>query len=483
MKKFFLWLLLALGLLAACGTPPNAATTPVQTNNASLVGGAPSASPTRAASPTHAAPTTASTKPPTTQPTSLPTSAPTRPIASPTSQPVQPSPSAAPVTVSPAPAASAMGSEILFLRGGVLIAYDVTAGSERQLAEGVYSFTATHDGAQIALVRGTGSSAELWLMNRDGSGLRQLTNNQRAEDTPRFAPDGQAIIFAAADADMMAGRTWADWSRWCRQSQVVVLDIASGSEQSMGAGCDPAISPDGKRIAFATAPSSLEQSSTADMPLAFGNAIRLVNRQGQNGWNFATAGDPAKNDSGRLVFAPAWSPDGRQLAYQRFVGYQALTDVLYTEMGNSFEGKGKKIDLGPGWMLAPRFAPNSTQIANIDYNAGDARGFEGYEIWSVRLLGLNGQRSLAMPEGETDFAASEVDRLYRAQVAAWSPDGASLAVQLPTGWQPGLAENEPLFGEEKPGELWLWKPGQQPEQKLADNIDFASQIMWLPATK
>jgi Tol biopolymer transport system component len=262
---------------------------------------------------------------------------------------------------------------------------------------------------------------------------------------------------------------------------VLLLDLASGQERALGAGCDPAFSPDGKRVAFATAPSRVEDSSSPDAPLGVGNAIRLVNRQGQNGWNFATAGDPAKPEGGKVVFAPAWSPDGRQLAYQRFVGYQALVDILYTEIGNSFAGKGQKIAFGAGWLLSPRISPVGGLLANIDNNDSDARGWGGYEQWSVEVMRLGGQRNVALPEGPTELASTSIDQLARAQQVAWSPDGVTLAVQLPSGWQPNLQQNEPLFTEAKAGELWRWVPGRQSPQKLTDNVDFASPLLWLPA--
>lgn len=448
-----------------------------QTNNVAMTGAA-TAKPTSQQEPT----TTRAAATPTAQAQQTSSTATTQPTAQPTT--AQPTPTSAQTQSAPtSQPAPTLGSEIVFLRGGTLVAYDVMAQSERQVADNVRTFVATPDGRMLALVRGAGVASELWLVNRDGSGLRQLTTNQRAEDTPAFAPDGQALVFAAGPADLQAGHTWLDWSRWCLQSEVVLLTIANGQEQSFGPGCDPAFSPDGKRIAFATAPTRVEDSSAPDGPLAYNNAIRLINRQGQNGWNFATAGDPAKPTTGRLVFAPAWSPDGRQIAYQRFVGYQALTDVLYTEIGRSFEGKGKQIDFGAGWLLAPRFAPSNGQIAIIDNNAGDARGWGGYEQWSVRVIRAEGQRQMALPQGATNLGSTMVGTLARAQQVAWSPDGATLAVQLPSGWQPNAAENEPLFTQETSGEVWRWQPGQPPSQKLISNVDFASSLVWLPAVQ
>jgi hypothetical protein len=50
----------------------------------------------------------------------------------------------------------------------------------------------------------------------------------------------------------------------------------------------------------------------------------------------------------------------------------------------------------------------------------------------------------------------------------------------PADWHPDLSGNQPVGDEERPGELWLWTPGQPPAKKLVDGVDFASPVAWLP---
>ena len=45
------------------------------------------------------------------------------------------------------------------------------------------------------------TSLELFVMNRDGSGLRQVTKNGAANFAPYFTPDGRQIVFASNAAD------------------------------------------------------------------------------------------------------------------------------------------------------------------------------------------------------------------------------------------------------------------------------------------
>jgi Tol biopolymer transport system component len=269
------------------------------------------------------------------------------------------------------------------------------------------------------------------------------------------------------------------WSAWCVNSEVRLLSLNDVNEASFGPGCDPSFSPDGKRIAYATPPNGAQEGS----PLrGIQNTIRLINRQGQNGWNFAVAdggaGDnPAK--SGLLVYAPAWSPDGGRIVYHRFLGYQALVDLDLTEIAGSFDGKGKPIDSGAGWLLPARFAPDRQSVAITEHNPGDARGFGGYDNWAVTVTSLGGSREIALPTGALTAVGQRVDRLPRGQAAAWSPDGAALVVELPPGWNPNLSPDEPVNADGQPGEIWRWQPGSAPAELLVQGVDFASPLAWL----
>jgi hypothetical protein len=469
-------LLLAALILAGCA--PRAA-------NSIPTPPAPTSPPPTAPPPTGrptVAPTAAPTEPPTAQPTEPPTVAPTEP---PTAQPTEPptaQPTVAPtVTLAPAQAAPA---QILFLREGDLVGLDVATGQEDLLAEGVTGFAATPDGALLALTRGEGAAGEIWALRRASGELWQLTANDRAESTLSWAPDGSALAYSSAPAPHPFPPDWQSWSEWCGAAEARLIElpaneqpVAAGAERVLGAGCEPAFGPDGRRIVFATAP-------TGDVAeLAFtgaNNTLRMVNRQGANGWSLAIA-DGSSQAQGYLVYSPAWSPDAGQVGYQRFLGYQALVDINLVEAGSSYQRNGAPIGLGAGWMLPPQYGPGGDMLAVTEHNFSDARGFSGYDIWQTIVLRLGEPSQVMLPSQELTMGAVEVERLRRATAAAWSPDGAALAVTLPAGWQPGLEPNEPLFPAMEPGELWRWRPGAEPEAKLAEGVQFGSPLLWLPA--
>jgi len=82
------------------------------------------------------------------------------------------------------------------------------------------------------------SWCELWMMNVDGSGLRQMTTGHHQDTGPRFTPDGRSIYFVSnREGD----------------AQVHVMPIDGGEPRALtsfpGGVSDPVMSPDGRYLA------------------------------------------------------------------------------------------------------------------------------------------------------------------------------------------------------------------------------------------
>lgn len=141
---------------------------------------------------------------------------------------------------------------------------------------------------RIAFHSDRGGDFDIYVMNADGSGVTQLTNNTYPEFDPIFSPDGKRIAFGRYDG--------ADF-------EVVVIN-ADGSGVSQltdnGANDFPAAwSPDGTRIVF-------NSDRTGH------NEIFVMNADGSQVQQLTHVVD------GSLVgdFATAWSPDGSKIAFQ-----------------------------------------------------------------------------------------------------------------------------------------------------------------------
>src|SRR4051812_40877036 len=128
---------------------------------------------------------------------------------------------------------------------------------------------------------------EVWVMNADGSGQRQVTFNALDEDWPAWSPDGEKIVFY----------------RWYGDENLDVLTIrANGSgerrlTESPGVWEHDAVwSPDGREIAFARGP--------AGAP----NDIYKMNPDGSHVQRLTFT--PDRNEQ-----RPDWSSDGRRIAF------------------------------------------------------------------------------------------------------------------------------------------------------------------------
>ena len=53
------------------------------------------------------------------------------------------------------------------------------------------------DGSRIAFTSSRDGNQEIYYMNRDGSGLRRVTNSPTIDVTPTWSPTGQQIAFVS----------------------------------------------------------------------------------------------------------------------------------------------------------------------------------------------------------------------------------------------------------------------------------------------
>ena len=112
--------------------------------------------------------------------------------------------------------------------------------------------TVSPDGRQVAfragdLVEANGDE-ELYVMNADGTDVRQLTHNSDFDSAPAWSPDGTRIAFEHADAATLGGPEEKDvFVMNADGSDVQQLTASPGTDEG------PIWSPDGTKIAFSSA--------------------------------------------------------------------------------------------------------------------------------------------------------------------------------------------------------------------------------------
>ena len=103
-----------------------------------------------------------------------------------------------------------------------------------------------------------------------------------------------------------------------------------------------------------------------------------------------------------LNILPAWSPDGRSLAY---VSYRAgVPDVFRASI---FEGRSTNLTGGAGQSFAPSFSPDGKRVAYASSRSGNM------EIWVANADGTGARKLTSSPAADT--------------APTWSPTGAEIA--------------------------------------------------------
>jgi TolB protein len=114
-----------------------------------------------------------------------------------------------------------------------------------------------------------------------------------------------------------------------------------------------------------------------------------------------------------LNILPAWSPDGRSLAY---VSYrQGVPDVFRASI---FEGRSANLTGGAGQSFAPSFSPDGKRIAYASTRSGNM------EIWMANADGSAARKLTSSPAGDT--------------APSWSPTGAEIAFTSDRSGSPQL---------------------------------------------
>ena len=200
-----------------------------------------------------------------------------------------------------APAWSPDGRKIAFgsNRGGNSDIYVMnTDGSRRRnLTRNLANesaFAWSPDGRKIAFLSDRGGNWDVYVMTADGSGLRRLTRgNALPSAPPAWSPDGRRIAFV---------------SERDGNAEIYVVNADRTGQRNLtrdpGYEGDPAWSPDGRKIAFASGSRSCMSGPRA----CVGNTeVYVMNADG--------SGKRRLTRVPRDDFAPAWSPDGRRIAF------------------------------------------------------------------------------------------------------------------------------------------------------------------------
>ena len=187
------------------------------------------------------------------------------------------------------------------------------------------------NGQHIAFTSSRDGNLEIYVMDADGNNQRNLTNSPHLDWYPSWSPDGKRIAFVS---NKKGGLEIKDGNL-----EIYVMDASGDNQRNLTNNrrhdTDPAWSPDGKHISYA---------STID-----GN--REIYVMDANGGNRRNLTKSPKSDS-----EPSWSPDGKRIA---FVSNRDGNDEIYVmdaDGGNQRNlTNNPHADTDPAW-FDPAFA-------------------------------------------------------------------------------------------------------------------------------
>jgi Tol biopolymer transport system component len=304
-------------------------------------------------------------------------------------------------------------SDVMWLRGGRRVTEIASRGvlswidsettrgtSEQKLSSTVSNATMAYSpaarGTAAALVEGNEQSDTLELLR--ASGTRPIVIDTfpdiHGPPTPVWSPDGQTLAYTRPKGthdSTTVGPVTAGPDR------IVLVNISTGKRRIITAGNrgagDPLFSPNGKSILYTE---------------GSGNYVALDVTPARGG--------PARQIASNLsLVSPAWSPDGRNIA---FTGYIKGDGQPYLFVLNVQTGRLRRL-AGSMQLITPAWSPDSKEIA--------------FATWSTALVPTPpqgyGAVEVIAPNGT---GARVLTRSPNSQTSdlTWSPDGSQIAFTL-----------------------------------------------------
>jgi TolB protein len=223
-------------------------------------------------------------------------------------------------------------------------------GSEQSKLGSGYSPSWSADGSMVAFERSTedvqGNYGEdIYVMDADGTDVRQITSGQAFDHSPSFSPDGETIAFIRETYEESTDTFTADiFTIKLDGTELTNLtQTATKYEESV------VFSPDGSKIAFTRYG-------------RYGSEIFVMDSDG------STAPENLTNTRRVEEYHPDWSPNGRRIAFTTYRFEEPRRGGQFEENAEisvmRSDGTRKKdLTESPALEVYPSFSPDGTRIS------------------------------------------------------------------------------------------------------------------------
>ncbi|MCO6509427.1 MAG: PD40 domain-containing protein [Aridibacter famidurans] len=243
------------------------------------------------------------------------------------------------------------------------------------------------DGSRIVFQSNRTGRNEIFVMNPDGSGLRQITDGPGASHSPKFSPDGSKIAFSGyVDGNSDIYTMNADGTGRKRLTQ------------HPGDDSHPSWSSDGRRIVFNSA------RTTPDLSVEWQYQIHEI-------FSIAAEGGDLRQHTrcNSVCTYGSFSPDGTRIAYRKMVdapGFlwdfgptQRNSEVFVADADGRNEKNLSRNAAFDGW---PVWMPDSQHIVFTSNRAGPAY------VGHLYLINIDGTGIRKLTSGSWSYVQASV---------------------------------------------------------------------------
>ena len=191
------------------------------------------------------------------------------------------------------------------------------------------------------------------------------SEGNRASSDPAMSSDGRFVAFYSESTNLVSGDTNGSGDIFVRDRQAGTttrMSVSNTGVQGNGGSYGPAVSWDGRYVAFYSAATSLVSGDT-------NGALDVFLRDRQLGVTTRVSVDSAGDQGNGASSAPAISADGRYVAF-----YSEATDLVSGDTNGSCQtDPDPELDNCPDIFVRDRLT-STTERANVDSAGGQAEG-------------------------------------------------------------------------------------------------------------